>query len=251
MALNTSRPLDWKRSILIPIPKKGSTKECANHRTIALISHASKVMIKILHSRRQPYVNQEFPDIQSGFRKGRHTRDQVANIYWIREKAREIQKNTYLCFTDYTKAFESVWFSQLVMSDSLGPRGLQQARIPFSSPTPITSSNSCPLMTSNYLNICCSLLLLLSIFHSVRVFPNVSVLHIKWPKSWSFSFSVSPSKGYPGLISFRIDWFDLLSLQMSLKSLLQHHSSKASILWCLGFYIVQLSHPYMTNGKTS
>ena len=84
---------DWKRSVLIPIPKKGSTKECANHRTIALISHASKVMLKVLHARLQHYANQELPDVQAGFRKGRGTRDQVANIRWIIEKAREFQKN--------------------------------------------------------------------------------------------------------------------------------------------------------------
>ena len=89
-------PQDWKRSILIPIPKKNSTKECANHRTIALISHASKVMLKILHARLQHYANQELPGVQAGFRKGRGTRDQIANICWIIEKAREFQKNIYL-----------------------------------------------------------------------------------------------------------------------------------------------------------
>ena len=97
-------PQDCKRSILIPIPKKGNTKECANQWTIALISHASKVMFKILHARVQHYVNQELPDVQAGFRKGRGTRDQIANIRWLIEKARELQKNIYLCFTDYTKA---------------------------------------------------------------------------------------------------------------------------------------------------
>ena len=98
---------DWKRSVLIPIPKKGSTKECANHQAIALISHASKVMLKILHARLQHYANQDFSDIHAGFRKGR-TRDQIANIHWIIEKAREFQKNIYLCFIDYTKAFDCV-----------------------------------------------------------------------------------------------------------------------------------------------
>ena len=97
-------PQDWKRSILIPIPKKGSTKECANHQTIALISHASKVMLKILHARLQHYVNQELPDVQTGFRKGRGTEDQVANLNWIIEKVREFQKN--ICFINYTKAFD-------------------------------------------------------------------------------------------------------------------------------------------------
>ena len=91
-------PQDWKRSILIPIPKKNSTKECANHRTIALISHASKVMLKILHARLQHYANQDIPDVQAGFRKGRGARDQIANICWIIEKAREFQKNIYFCF---------------------------------------------------------------------------------------------------------------------------------------------------------
>ena len=92
---------DWKRSTLIWITKKSRTKECSNHWTIALISHASKVMLKILQARLQHYANQEFPDIQAGFRKGR-TRDQIANIHWIIEKAREFQKNIYLCFIDYT-----------------------------------------------------------------------------------------------------------------------------------------------------
>ena len=93
---------DWKRSIFIPIPK-GSTKECANHRTIALISHASKVMLKVLHARLQHYANQELPDVQAGFRKGRGTRDRIANIPLIIEKAREFQKNIYLCFLGYAK----------------------------------------------------------------------------------------------------------------------------------------------------
>ena len=89
-----------------------------------------------------------------------------------------------------------------------------------------------------------------SIFPSIRVFSNESVLHIRWPKHWSFSFSISPSKEYSGLISFRIDWLDLLAVQGTLKSLLQYHSSKASVLWCPAFLMVQLSHPYMTTGKT-
>ena len=101
-------PQNWKRSILIPIPKKNSTKECANHRTIALISHASKVMLKILHARLQHYANQDIPDVQAGFRKGRGARDQIANICWIIEKAREFQKIICLCFIVYTKAFDCV-----------------------------------------------------------------------------------------------------------------------------------------------
>ena len=105
-------------------------------------------------------------------------------------------------------------------------------------------------MPSNYLILCCPLLLLPSIFPSIRGFSNESVLYIRWPKYWSFSFSISPSNEYSGLISFRMDWLDLLAVQGTLKSLLQHHSSKASILQCSAFFMVQLSYPYMTTGKT-
>ena len=105
-------------------------------------------------------------------------------------------------------------------------------------------------MPSNHLILCCPLLLLPSIFPSIRVFSNESALHIIWPKYWSFSFSISPFDEHPGLISFRIDWLDLLAVQGTLKSLLQHHSSKAPILLYSAFFIVQLSHPYMTTGKT-
>ena len=105
------------------------------------------------------------------------------------------------------------------------------------------------VMPSNHLIHCRPLLFLPSIFPSIRVFSNESALHIRWPKDWSFSFSISPSKEHPGLISFRMDWLDLLAVQGTLKSLLQHHSSKASILRCSAFFIVQLSHPYTTTGK--
>ena len=98
-------PQDWKRSVFIPIPKKDNAKECSNYPTIALISHASKVILKILQARLQQYVNQELPDVQTGFRKGRGTRDQIVNIHWITEKTRKFQKNIYFCFTDYAKAF--------------------------------------------------------------------------------------------------------------------------------------------------
>ena len=104
-------------------------------------------------------------------------------------------------------------------------------------------------MPSNHL-ILCRPLLLPSIFPSLRVFSNESALHIRWPVYWSFSFNISPSNEHPGLISFRMDWFDLLAVQGTLKSLLQHHSSKASILWGSAFFIVQVSQPYMTTGKT-
>ena len=105
------------------------------------------------------------------------------------------------------------------------------------------------VMPSNHLILCHPLLLPLSIFPSTRGFSNESTLHIRWSKYWSFSFSISPSNEYSGLISFKTDWFDLLAVQGTLKSLLQHHSSKASILQCSAFFIVQLSHPYMTTGK--
>ena len=106
------------------------------------------------------------------------------------------------------------------------------------------------VMRSNHLILCHPLSLPPSIFPSNRVFSNESALHIRWPKHWRFSFNISPSNEYPGLISFRMDWLDLLAVQMTLKSLLQHHSSKASILWRSAFFIVQLSHPYVTTGKT-
>ena len=105
-------------------------------------------------------------------------------------------------------------------------------------------------MPSNHLILCCPLLHLPSIFSSIRVFSNESVLCMRWPKYWSFSFSISPSNEYSGLIYFRINWFDLPAVQGTLKSLLQHHSSKASVLWHSAFFIVQLSHPYLTTGKT-
>jgi len=106
-------PQDWKRSVFTPIPKKGNAKECSNDRTVALISHASKVMLKILQARLQQYVNRELPDVQAGFRKGRGTRDQIANISWIIKKARESQENIYFCFIDYTKAFDCVDHNKL------------------------------------------------------------------------------------------------------------------------------------------
>ena len=106
------------------------------------------------------------------------------------------------------------------------------------------------VMPSSHLFFCRPLLLLTSILRSIKVFSKESVLHIRWPKYWSFSFSISPFNEYSELISFRMDWWDLLAVHGTLKSLLQHHSSKASILWCSAFFIVQLSHPYMTTGKT-
>ena len=135
------------------------------------------------------------------------------------------------------------------MSDCLRPHGLQHAKFPSPSLSLRVCSNSWPLSRWCYLTVLSPLLPLPLIFPSLRVFSNDSVLCIRWQKYWSFSFSISPSSEYLGMISFRIDWFDLLAHQGTLKSLLQHHSSKASILWCSAFFTVQLSHPYVT-GKT-
>ena len=136
-----------------------------------------------------------------------------------------------------------------VVSDSLWSCGLQHARLPCPSPTPVQTHIKLmsikAMMPSNHLILCHPLLLLPSIFPSIRVFSNDSVLPIRWPKYWSFSFNICPSNEYSGLIAFRIDWSELLAVQEILKSLLQHHSSKA---WT--FFVVQLSHPYMTTGKT-
>ena len=136
------------------------------------------------------------------------------------------------------------------MSNSLRSHELQHTRLPCPSPTPRVHPNSCPLSQWCHLIPHHPLLLLLSLFPRIRVFSNYLALCVRWPKYWSFSFSISPSTEYSGLISFKMDWLDLLAVQGNLKSLLQHHSSKASILRCSAFFTVQLSHPYMTTGKT-
>ena len=139
--------------------------------------------------------------------------------------------------------FDEIQFSRSVVSDSLQPHGLQHTRLPSPSPTPIEL-----VMPSNHLILCCPLLLLPSIFPSIMIFSNESVLCVRQPKFWSFNFSISPSNEYSGLISFRMEWLDLLAVQVTVKSL-QHHSSKASILWRSVFFIVQLSHPYTATGR--
>ena len=144
-------------------------------------------------------------------------------------------------------------FSHLVVSNSLRPHEPQLARPPFPSATPGVHPNSSPLSRWCHPTIssCRPLLLLPSILPNIIwLFSNESALHIRWPKYWCFSFSISPSNKHPGLISFRMDWLDILAVQVTLKSLLQHYSSKASILWHSAFLIVQHSHPYMTTGKT-
>ena len=139
-----------------------------------------------------------------------------------------------------------------VTSDSLQPHELQHATLPCPSLSPEFPQTHVHRVSDaiQHLLLCRPLLLPPSIFPSIRVFPTESVLHIRWPKYWSFSFSIRPANKYSGLISFRMDWLDLLAVQGTLKSLLQHHSSKASILWRSALFILQLSHPYMATGKT-
>ena len=133
-------PQGWKKSVFIPIPKKGNAKDCSNYCIIALISHASKVILKILQARLQQYVNCELPDVQTGFRKGRGTRDQIANIYWITEKARKFQKNIYFCFIDYVKALDCVGHNKLKNSERDG--NTRQPDLPLEKPVCRSGSNS-------------------------------------------------------------------------------------------------------------
>ena len=146
----------------------------------------------------------------------------------------------------------SVQFSCSVVSDCLLPHESQHTRLPCPSPTPRVYSNSCIelVMPSSHLSLCRTFLFLPPIPPHIRVFSSESNLRLKWPKYWSFSFRISPSKEHPGPISFRMDWLDLLAVQGTLKSLLKYHSSKASILWHSALFTVQLSHPYMTTEKT-
>ena len=192
-------PQDWKRSVFISIPKKGNAKECSYYHTIALISHASKIMLNILQARLQQYVNRELPNVQAGFRKDRGTRDQVANIHWILEKARGFQKNITFCFIDHAKAFDCVAHNKVWKT-------LQEMGIP--------DHLTC-LLRNLYADQEATFRTNL-LFHVQGLFQE-SVLHIRWPKYWSFSVRISLSNDYSGLISFRIDWFDLLAVQGTLK----------------------------------
>ena len=143
-------------------------------------------------------------------------------------------------------------FSNSVISDSLRPHGLQHTRLPCPSPPPRACSNSCPLSWWCHPTIFSSVMPVSSCLQTFAASGSflMSPLCIRWPVYWSFNFSISPSNEYLGLISFRMDWFDLLAVQESLKSLLQHHSLKASIFWASAFFMIQFSHPYMTTGKT-
>ena len=176
----------------------------------------------------------------------------ILNCGKVSQITNKLALNLWLSLSSGTRdSWYSVQFSRSVMSDSLRPHEPQHARPPCPSPTPRVHPNPCPLLLvrpSNHL-ILCRPLLLPSIFPSVRVFSDESALCIRWPKYWSFSFNISPSNEHPGLICFRMDWLGLLAVQGTLKSLLQQHSSKASILRHSAFFIVQLSHPYMTTGK--
>ena len=154
-------------------------------------------------------------------------------------------------FSNNTVQFSSVQFSHSVVSDSLWPHESQHART--SCPSPTLGVHSDPRPSSQWYHAAISSSVVPFSCPkppSIRVFSNESTLHMRWPKYWTFSFSIIASKEIPGLISFRMDWLDLFAVQGTLKSLLQHHSSKASILWCSAFFTVQLSHPYMTTGKT-
>ena len=133
-------PQDWIKSVFIPIPKKGNARECSYYRTVALISHATKVMLKILQARLQQYVNCEIPNVQAGFRKGRRTRDKIANIFWITKKAREYKKNIYFCFIDYAKAFDCVGHIKLWKILKVG--NTRPADLPLEKPICRSGSNS-------------------------------------------------------------------------------------------------------------
>ena len=181
-------------------------------------------MLKILQVRLQQYMNQEIIDVQAGFRKGRETSNQIANIHWIIEKAREFQKNIYFCFIDYGKPltefgsvqlFSWVW---LFVTPWIAPRQASLFITNFQSSLKLMFIES--VMPSSHLILCCPLLLLPPIPPSIRVLSNESALHMRWPEYWSFSFSISPSNEHPGLISFRMDWLDLFAVQGTLKSLL-------------------------------
>ena len=175
-------------------------------------------------------------------------------MWWVIYHGENILYFIFLVHYSYYLAIHiSVQFSCSVVSNSLWSDGLQHARLPCPSPSPRACSNSYLLSQWCHPTISSSVVpfsFLPSIFPNIRVFSNESVFHIRWPKYWSSSFSISPSNEYSGLISFRIEWFDLLAVQGTLKSLLQHHSSKASILLCSPFLMVQLSYSYMTTRKT-
>ena len=180
----------------------------------------------------------------------------VSRVWSIYPDYRKNRLLNVMNLTHYWKSFGKFQFSSVqslscVWLFSTPWTAAHQASLSITNcrslPKPMSAES---VMRSNHLILCCPFLLSPSIFSSIRVFSNESALRIRWTKYWSFSFKISPSNEYSGLISFRMDWLDLLAVQGTLKGLLQHHSSKASILWCSAFFTVQLSHPYMTIGKT-
>ena len=249
---NSAMATGLEKASIHSIPKKGNAKECSNYCTITFISHASKVILKILQARLQQYVNCELPDMKAGFRKGRGTRDQIANIHWIIEKARKFQKNIYFCIIDYAKAFDYVQLSCSLMSNPLWPNGLHHARLPCPSPTPRACTNSCPSTQWCHPTISSSVIPFsscLQSFPASRSFP-MSQFFASGGQSIraSASASVLPVNIQDWFPSGLTGWISLLPKGFS--SLLWHHSSKASILQHSAFFTVQISHPYMTTGKT-
>ena len=221
-------PQDWKRSVFIPTPKKGNAKECSNYRIIALISHAKKAMLKFS---------------KPGFNDTWSESDTTEWLNWA-ELIHSTSSGSRMVLSSVqlfscVRLFVTPWTAA----------ACQALLCITNSQSLLKLTSIASVMSANHHSFCCPLLLLPSIFSSIRVLSKKSVLCIRWPKYWSFSFSISPSNEYSGLISFMIDWFDFLAIQRTLKSLLQNHSSKASILWCSAFFMVQLSHPYMTTGK--
>ena len=198
--------------------KKAYNKEYSNYHTTALISHASKVMLKIFQTRLQQYLNQELSDVQAGFRKGRGTRDQIANIHWTREKAREFQKKTSIStsltmrktWTVSVQSVQSLSHVRLFATPWITACQASLSITNSQSSLRLTSIES--VMPSSHLILCRSLLLLPPIPPHIRVFSNESALHMRWPEYWSFSLSIIPSKEHPGLISFRMYWLDLLAV---------------------------------------
>ena len=198
-------------------------------------------MLNILQARLQEYMNRELPHVQVRYTKGR-TRDQITNISWIIEKAREFQRNISVHFSSLAQS--CITLCDLMNRNKLG--------LPVHHQLPEPTQNHVhwvgdAIQPSHPLSFPSPPAL---IFPSIRVFSNESALCMRWPKYWSFSFSISPSNEHPKLISFRINWLDLLAVQGTLKSLLQHYRSKASVLQCSAFFTAQLSHPSVTTGKT-
>ena len=190
-----------------------------------------------------------------------------SSFFFLRRKNKKLPCREFYDFLSHEKKWTAwvvwvLWKLRLELSDSLvaqyclilcDPMDYSTPGLPVHQQlqefTQIHVNHGLSVIQSNHLILCCPLLLLPSIFPSIRLFSNESVLCIRWPKDWSFSFNISPSNEYSGLISFRMDWLDLSAVQQTVKNLLHHHSSKASILLCLAFFIAQLSNPYMTTGK--